>query len=162
MGCIARSCCFCNQEMLELRLKAMLQAKQAQVQCMRNDAAKASVGHTPPAIKPNIITQPLHPVCEILADIVLHVVNVGSSCKLITSGPVASAFELAVIHHNCLCIPCHLASKHIPDAVLVLLLGTAVVDDNVTQHFQALALQLGHTPAVYIQLWWNPLSNSRL
>jgi len=140
----------------------MLQAKQSQLPCMHHDAAKTSVGHTPPAIKPNVISQPLHPVCEILADIVLHVINVGSSCKLITSGPVASAFEFAVIHHNRLCVPRHLASKHIPDAVLVLLLGTAVVDDNVTQHFQALALQLGHTPAVYIQLWWNPLSNSRL
>ena len=139
-----------------------VQAKQTQLQCMRHNAAKASVGHTPPAIKPNVIAQPLHPVCEILADIVLHVVNVGSSCKLITSGPVASAFELAVIHHNCLCIPCHLAPKHIPDAILVLLLGTAVVDDNVTQHFQALALQLGHTPAMYIELWWCPLSNSCL
>jgi len=135
----------------------MLHAKQAQLQCMHHATAKAyiqsiimqdSVGHIPPAIKPNVIAQPLHPVCEILADIVLHVVNVGSSCKLITSGPVASAFELAVIHYNCFCIPCHLAPKHIPDAILVLLLGTTVVDDNVTEHFQTLALQLSHTPAV--------------
>ena len=101
----------------------------------------------PPAIEANVITQPFQPFCQVLTDVVLHVVDVGRSCKLIPSCSIAFALELAVIDHNGFCIPCHLASKNIPDAVLVLLLSTAVVDDDVTENLQAFTLQLVHTPA---------------
>lgn len=104
--------------------------------------------YVPPAVKPNVITQPLQPICQVLAHVVLHVVDVGSSCKFITGGSVTTALELAVVQHNGFCIPRHLAPKDIPDAALVLLLGAAVVDDNVTQNLQALALQSGYTPAL--------------
>lgn len=79
-------------------------------------------------------------------------VNVWGSCKLITGCPVPSPFELAVVHNNGLGIPCHLASKDIPNAVCILLLCTAVVDDNIGKHFQATALKLGHTPVTCAQM----------
>ena len=94
----------------------------------------------PPPVEANIVSQPLQPFCEIPADIVLQVVNVGGCCELISGCSVALALEFAVIHYNGFCIPRHFASKHIPDAVLVLLLGTAVVDDNIAKHFEAFAL----------------------
>lgn len=94
----------------------------------------------PPAIKSDVITQPLQPFCQVLAHIVLHVVDVWCSCKLIPGRSVTPALELAVIHHNGFCIPGHLASKDIPDAALVLLLGTPMVDHNVAEHLQAFTL----------------------
>lgn len=43
-------------------------------------------------------------------------------------------------------VPSELAAKHVPDAIVVLLRGAAVVDDNVRQHLHPPALQPPHAP----------------
>ncbi len=43
-------------------------------------------------------------------------------------------------------VPSKLAAKHVPDAIVVLICGAAVVDDNVRQHLHPRALQPPHAP----------------
>lgn len=74
----------------------------------------------PPAVKADVVAQPLQPLADVVADKVLRVVDVGRRVEGVAGADVAAAVKVRVVRHDRVRVPVHPAAKLVPDAVGVL------------------------------------------